>query len=63
MVDGDGDTLALQQPYLAGEVVDLVSVLALGELAVEQGHVLVRLVLEHLHPLPATGLVLRGLGY
>ena len=44
--------------YLAGKMVDFVCVLPLGELAVQEGHVLVGLVLEHLHPLPATRLVL-----
>ena len=47
--------------HLAGEVVLLVRVLAGGELAVEKGHSLVRLVLDDLHPLAPARLVLRGL--
>ena len=47
--------------HLAGEVVLLVRVLARGELAVEKGHSLVRLVLDDLHPLAPARLVLRGL--
>ena len=47
--------------HLAGEVVLLVRVLAGGELAVEKGHSLVRLVFDDLHPLAPARLVLRGL--
>ena len=47
--------------HLAGEVVLLVRVLAGGELAVEKGHSIVRLVLDDLHPLAPARLVLRGL--
>ena len=48
---------------LAGQPVDLVGVLALGELPVEERNIVVRLVLEDLHSLPATGLVLTRLGH
>ena len=47
--------------HLAGEVVLLVRVLSGGELAIEKGHSLVRLVLDDLHPLAAPRLILRGL--
>ena len=47
--------------HLAGEVVLLVGVLAGGELAIEKGHSLVRLVLDPLPPLAPARLVLRGL--
>ena len=54
--------------YLAGQMVDLVSVLSFGEAAAHEGDVLlvtlvIRLVLEDLHPLPASSLVLGGLGH
>ena len=54
--------------YLAGQMVDLVGVLTLGEAASHQRDVLlmslvVGLVLEDLHPLPAPGLGLGGFGH
>ena len=44
--------------HLALQAVYLVGVLALGELAVEQGHVVIWLILDDLDPLPAARLVL-----
>ena len=43
------------------EVVDLVGVLSLGELAVEKRHIVIGFVLQDLHPLAPARLVLRGL--
>ena len=47
----------------AGQSVDLVGVLALGELAVEERNVVVGLILEHLNTLTASSLVLASLGH
>jgi hypothetical protein len=44
-------------------MVDLVCVLSLGKLAIQQGDILVGLVLEHLHALSASCLVLTGFSH
>merc|ERR1719369_1664662 len=47
---------------LAGEVVDLIGILALAKLSVQQGYVIIRLVFQNFYSFSASSLILRCLG-